>query len=324
MSTETYNWREFLENLLNGNGLFGGVIADIRAAVFNLARWFDNENTIKIDATKLNEIVHQGALRATLVLPAQLALIKPISLPASAHKHLSNIVENKIRQLTPFEPKDVYFGYERLGSQGKEFKIRLIAAPKQICEPYMNTAKERQIAIDGLIVDGAQSVNILPIEERQNTNSTESVRKLLKINGLLLALVFALIFGGGGIRYGVANLQAKQAASTVTEVIQARREVQKYTAATKELQRLTADAPNIALMLNALAATIDATAWLDRVTVNKETIEIQGYAQNAADILYLVDELPYFSDASFKSAISPDQKSGQERFQIRATLTEKL
>lgn len=322
MSTKTLNWASFLENQGAGENWFSGVRADIGAAFAAAVRWLDNENSVFIDAVKLNEIVHNAPLRATLRLPTQLALVKSIVLPISAQKHLTHIVENKIRQLTPFEPKDVYFGFERIGGGGKEFRIQIIAAPKQICKPYLSAARDRQIAVDGLIVEGADTVNILPPEERQNAQSAKAIQKLLKINGLLLAAMVALVFLGGGIRYGGAHLQAQQTAQSVTEIIQTRRDVQKIVGDARELRDLTLSAPNTPLLINALADAIDETAWLDRVTLNRETIEIQGYAANAAEILYIVDELPHFSDARFKSAISRDAKSGKERFQIRAVLTE--
>ena len=208
MSTKTLNWPRFLENQSAGENWFTGVCADIGSAFAAAMRWLDNENSVLIDAVKLNEIVHNAPLRATLQLPTQLALVKTIVLPISAQKHLTNIVENKIRQLTPFEPKDVYFGYERIGGGGKEFRIQIIAAPKQICTPYLRTAHDKQIAVDGLVVERAETVNILPPEERQNAQSTKTIQKLLKINGLLLAAMVALIFLGGGLRYGGAHFQA--------------------------------------------------------------------------------------------------------------------
>ncbi len=319
MSTKTLNWRGFLDS--DGDGWINNARADVSAACSSALRWLDSENSVTIHAEKLNEIVHNAPLRATLRLPAHHALVKTIVLPMSAQKHLASIVENKIRQLTPFEPRDVYFGYQRVGGGGKEFRVQIIAAPKQACQPFLSAARDRSIAVDGITVESAEEVNILPPEERENAQSTQVIQKLLKINGLLLAAMAALIFIGGGLRYGLAHWQAQQAAGAVTEVIQMRRDVQKIVAGSRGLSEHLNAAPDVPLLMNTLAAAIDESAWLDRVTISGETVEIQGYAENAAEILFVVDELPQFSDAGFKSAISRDSKSGKERFQIRATIT---
>jgi len=297
--------------------------ADISAAVAACLNWVDGDDAVAINADELKEIVSNRPIRAHLLLPAKHALIQTVSLPLTAQKHLADILENKIRQLTPFEPKDVFYGYERIGGRTKELTVKIVVAPKKACLTYLNTARDHQISVDRLEVNGAAGINILPADERDAARSASTTNRLIKLNGILLIALLALILLGGGLRYAFASAQASKAASSVTEVLQARREVLKISTASQELQTLQASAPDITAILNSLAQSIDETAWLDQVTINNNTIEIQGYAETAADVLFAVDQLPEISDAAFKSAISRDKTSGKERFQIRANLASK-
>jgi general secretion pathway protein L len=73
-------------------------------------------------------------------------------------------------------------------------------------------------------------------------------------------------------------------------------------------------------IINTLAMIIPRTAWIKNITCKNGTVEIEGYADTASEIIPVLEQSPMFSDVSFKSTIVKD-RSGKERFKIGMSLS---
>ncbi len=74
-------------------------------------------------------------------------------------------------------------------------------------------------------------------------------------------------------------------------------------------------------IINTLATLIPRTAWVKNITCKNGTVEIEGYADTASEIIPVLEQSPMFSDVSFKSTIVKD-RNGKERFKIGMSLAE--
>ena len=72
-------------------------------------------------------------------------------------------------------------------------------------------------------------------------------------------------------------------------------------------------------IINTMAAIIPKDAWVKNITIKHDTIEIEGYAAIASELIPVLEQSPMFKDVSFKSTIVKD-KEGKERFKIGMTL----
>lgn len=68
-------------------------------------------------------------------------------------------------------------------------------------------------------------------------------------------------------------------------------------------------------LLKELTERIPETAWIQRFSFNADTIEIEGYADTASDLLSLLEASPRFGNAGFLSPITKG-RDGKERFRI--------
>ncbi len=307
-----------------GRRLIENAWRDIGAAADAIARAAAGEASLRVRADALGEVAADmaadGPARACLVLPADVALTQRFMIPRAGAKHLAGIVQNKIRQLTPFEPDEVCAGWRRAPGGKGDLAVDLVVAPRQACEAALSAARARNLVVDRLEAEGAPGVDILPAPERGKAPAGRRTRRLVRANLFLLAALGVVVFGGGGLRYATASLRAAHAAERADAVISARREAQRIAAGSADLQAVAAGAPDIARLLNALAGALDDGAYLDRAAVDREEILIEGFSDNAADVLFAVDESPFFRDAAFQSAIKRNPETGRERFQIRAEL----
>jgi general secretion pathway protein L len=68
-------------------------------------------------------------------------------------------------------------------------------------------------------------------------------------------------------------------------------------------------------LLKELTERIPETAWTQRFSLSGDTIEIEGYAEAASDLLPLLEASPRFGNAGFLSPITKG-RDGKERFRI--------
>ncbi len=320
MASETLRPQIFSPSSIPGGDVVAAARRDMAAAVDMLARLVHGDAGLRIRADAIDKTAIDGPTRACVLLPAHVALVQRFTIPRAGAKHLAGIVQNKIRQLTPFEPEDVYVGWRRAPGRGDELPIDLVVAPAKSCENVLSAARARDLFVDRLEAEGAPGVDILPASERQKAPAERRARRLMRVNLVLLAILGLITFGGGAARYGLASLKASSAEARAGEVVSARREAQRIAAGAADLQAIAAGAPDIAGLLNALAGALNDDAYLERVRVDRQNVLLQGYADNAADVLFAVDKSPQFSRATFKSAIARDKGTGKERFQISAEL----
>lgn len=70
-------------------------------------------------------------------------------------------------------------------------------------------------------------------------------------------------------------------------------------------------------ILKELTIVIPMKAWLTRIKITETTVEIEGYADTATDILPKLEASSYFKKAEFASATTRDPKKNVDRFTIK-------
>ncbi|MEL7487028.1 MAG: PilN domain-containing protein [Pseudomonadota bacterium] len=293
---------------------------DVRAAVAVFVETVSGEARDVLTVSDLKKARDGAGRRATIVLPEKLSLRQKLALPRAAARHLPAIVENKIREMTPFEPEDVYFAFRVLERSGDDITVEIAVAPKRFAEPCLSAARRIGYAVDRIEAAGAPGLNVFAAAEVGFGARAAKNGRLLKINAALLVLFASLALGGGGARLVAAKMDAARAERGAAEVLQARRDVQRLVRASSDLDVLMRTAPDAAVLMNALAQAVPDGAWLDRVDVDPSTVKVQGYADNASAVLVAIERLDGLKDATFRSTVSRDAASGKERFSVQATI----
>ena len=297
-----------------------GVRDDIRAALRVVSDWVFGEDRITVTVRELKALHAARGRHATLVLPAKWSLRQELTLPSQAGKHLTAIVENKIREMTPFDLDDVHYACRVASRERGEITVEIAVAPRKFVEPCIAAARKTGLIIDRIEAEGAPGLNIFAQSDVNPLTRKTRAGALARLNMALLALCAVLIFGGGAARLGLAHAQRASAEASAAEVTQARRQVQRLVRSSRSLDVVIRRSPEAARLLNALAAALGDDAWLDRVVIRRDALEIQGYADNATSALVAVERLEGVEGATFRSAVSRDEASKKERFAIRAQL----
>ncbi|MBI5074879.1 MAG: pilus assembly protein PilM [Nitrospirae bacterium] len=145
---------------------------------------------------------------------------------------------------------------------------------------------------------------------------------------ILLLLIIMTVLGG----YRIAPLKIeKRKLQEISEKIAAKKEeARKVEDLIKEAESLRSDISSIQnfkhdriMTLNIikeLTSTLPKTAWLSRVRLTTTSVEIEGYAGTATELLPKLEASKYFRKVEFSSPTIRDQRMNAERFNIKMEL----
>ncbi len=74
-------------------------------------------------------------------------------------------------------------------------------------------------------------------------------------------------------------------------------------------------------MLAELTRILPDDTYLDRLSMHSETTQMQGKSGNAQSLIELVNDSPFFENASFRGPTRLDNRSGKEIFDLAADNT---
>jgi len=146
---------------------------------------------------------------------------------------------------------------------------------------------------------------------------------------IALTVILLLSIAAMGILYMVTPLKIEQKRlSEIDKQIMTRKEaVRKVENIKKEIGTISSEISTIrnfkenkpmALnILKELSSVLPKTAWLTRVRVTETTVEIEGYASSATELIPKLEASRYFRKAEFASPTFRDPRMNADRFMIR-------
>ena len=118
-------------------------------------------------------------------------------------------------------------------------------------------------------------------------------------------------------RIGEIDRQIELHKDDVRKADAVKREAEGLEAEIASIYRFKAQRPMTLEILRELTAVIPKSTWLSRARITDNTVDIEGYAATATDILPLLEASPYFRKVEFASPTLRDVRLNAERFTIR-------
>ena len=298
--------------------LFSLIVTDTKAAHSALREWLTGEKTVSVPLKDLKSVDINAGSSLEIVLPTSSGLSQSFEVPKSGTKHLRAIVENKIRQLTPFEPSELVYAFEKQATANNTVQVTFAAVPKSSLVKLEVIAQEKSLAVKAVRLERGPAIALDTTTEGRPNFWRAPHGKLVLLNLLLGAILLSTIYVGGAVKYIGARMDRADAVYAVKEVVAARREVQKIAASAQSLKNIRMNAPDAVWVLNSIAAQTNDQTWLESVIVSRKGLEIKGYSDDAATVLSQIDALDGYSNATFKASVVRDARTGKERFHIVA------
>ncbi len=165
---------------------------------------------------------------------------------------------------------------------------------------------------------GARGLNLL------KKGVQEKVRTPLTLSVILVAAI--LIIWGIAVFMPVSD-EGNRLVAIQNEIAARKEEVRKVEALNKEVEALEKEVsvvsnfkkarPMTLDLIKELTAVLPKKAWLSRLRITDTTVEIEGYAASATELLPKLEASKYFRKVEFASPTFRDARINAERFSIK-------
>ncbi len=243
--------------------------------------------------------------------------------------NLNQVAEEILRLLTPFKDRNIspsvflYSDEECFLLQEKvDAPVRTILKEEDIRSRFQIIGREIAFTPLGGLLEalqpGTNGFNLM------NKGAKETAKAPLTITIALLCLVIAMI-----IPYLVVPLEIEKNRLRIIDshITSRKGEVKKIEVLKKEIDTLSGEISQIkdfkearpmALnIMKELTMLLPGTVWLTRTRITDETVEIEGYASTATEILTRLEQSKLFKKVEFTSPTIRDARMNADRFVIK-------
>lgn len=262
--------------------------------------------------------VRQARLPVVLRLPASMGVVCRDLLPASAVRELGSIMAHKVDMLTPWSLDQVHFD-QRVDRQREDgqVEVSLVAAPRSVVADA-----RRRLGTIGLEVRGVDVIEDDPLAPPSVdlAHGLEIARPRSGWGGVLLWLFIVLATAGGvAAAHHIATRHAIVAErrelvlaleQRLGDLPELRNSIEALRSETRFVAEQQRQAASPLLVLESLSRLLPDGVWLTDMSISGNAVTIQGYADEVAGVVGLIEASPLFAQAEFRAP------STRERLQM--------
>lgn len=276
-------------------------------------------------------ILDEGGQRRQFILcfPSSRGLIKTVSFPAAAEKNLARILSFEVARQTPFRPDQVYYDH-RIGARDEaagKVDVRLAVVPKSVADSKLDllagwNVRPRSI---NLVAENGEVEASIRLEHKSG-NAADGKRWPARHPAIatMAAVVLALLVGAPMF----ARIGAKEELEARIEAVRAeagnaaalRDEINVLMGQNSFLHGRKRELPVMTAILDEVTRLLPDTTWLNRLEIRGQDLQIHGNSPQASALIGILEASRYLSDVQFRSPVTRDQRAGNERFHISATV----
>jgi general secretion pathway protein L len=274
--------------------------------------------------------------RPIVELPADRALVRSLSLPATAEATLGELLVFEIERQTPFPAGQASFYHQIVGRlpptptlPAGSIEVRLTAVPRQLVEAAQEALADLGLEAEAIVVEGLAPAERgrLSLLQGRATIATDAWTPR---NRWLAGLVGALALAAALSQPVADEIEARRLADEARRLAPAAKAaLAERTAA--DSARLTlaqalaarGQAPATVELLVELTRALPDDTWLGFLSLSGRELLIEGSSRSAAGLVAPIEASPLFGRVSFRAPVTRDSGSALERFQLAIEVKEK-
>jgi len=260
-----------------------------------------------------------------LLLPEADVLRTEVVMPLAAEANLGRALAYEMDRHTPFPAEEVFYCWNILSRdrEAGQLHFELFVTPREPVETKLELLKRLGLKPTGIDVtgpDGLLGINLLPQTLRHRIVNKQARLNWAIAAGTVILLVFVM----------AQSLWLREhQIEAITEAIDG---VRAEALAVQQIRQQIDDASEAAGFMQAhkvqngykvevlaeLTRILPADTFLDRLSMHAETTQMQGKSDNAQGLIELINDSPYFENASFRGPTRLDNRSRKEIFDLSA------
>ncbi|MBV8534605.1 MAG: PilN domain-containing protein, partial [Alphaproteobacteria bacterium] len=168
---------------------------------------------------------------------------------------------------------------------------------------------------------GAPSGNLLPEDERPRRRPATFLMRAAAAAAVVavLGLMYQPLYGAGRAS-GALQHRLEAAKALALQGRKLKDEVAKLTEAEQFLVGGKRETPSATEIMYELTRVLPDDTWVNDLHVASGEIRLSGFSKSASTVIKLLEQSGVFAGPQFRSAVTQDQASGKEKFEITAKI----
>ncbi len=275
-------------------------------------------DTLTRDLRPRRWVTDMGTVRrgqvVALLLPTGSALEKRLVLPATAERHLPALLRHEVGRQFPFPAEACAFGW-RVESRGPEgLAVRLAALPVEEAAGIEADLGARGARLSALAVTDAGGGTLVLLDRGGGGVG--------RPDWLLAGLAIAVLLAAAGLplwQQAQRLERVRAEASALSALAPAQGQDRRQVLA---LVERAARSRSVSLLLERVTAALPDEAWVKRLVLDGQGLELEGTAASAAALVPKLEAIPGVASVSFAAPTVLDPALGVERFRFRLVFAE--
>lgn len=264
-------------------------------------------HVLPYESRRLVEFLGRRSVPAVYLLEHEEGLLCPDLLPAGAENDVERIMPHRVDMLTPWPAGRVHAGHKVLGRRKDgQVDVLLGVAPKAAVDPTLARLAAYGVRVDAVDIldEGGDPSGLNLLAER---GPRRGARRWVVIGLAALALLaVGAAFAGLDAWQVRGQLQARERYADgldrrLADLPQLRAAIdalKKDAGFIPAQQRRT---PSPTVVLEVISRLLPDSVWLDAVSLEGDEVNLSGYAEDAAQVLPIIESSPHFREAQFRA-----------------------
>lgn len=273
----------------------------------------------------LPDVPRPGHRQVVLQLTTEWALVQMIHLPRAAANNLRQVVGFELDRLTPFPADKIYYDAQVIEQSldARTLQVRFAMVLRSVLDPLLTRLRSTGLAPERVTVaDDDSGCNLLPPEQRPRRTSMAGVLRSLLLLLIVTTLAAALFLPLWQLRAQVIDLlpRVDAAQRQAEEVLNLRQQLETTVESSRFLLEQRRSRPLVLDLINELTALLPDHTWVEQLEIRNGQLELRGQSREATSLLGIIEESPFFEGATFRSPITRDRRTNQDRFFLTARI----
>lgn len=269
----------------------------------------------------------RGVSSVVIDVPAAWCLVRDVDLPDAPSRHIERMLALDLEATTPFRPSEIYSGWYRTRTAAAQSAARYVqvilkrSAIRDLVEAVEKSGLTLRSVRVVSLPDGAAPLEMLAVADRQIAPATRWMTRLAAgaVGVATIAALATVAVHVYDLERTARDIDGRlQSAAREAQTVRRTLSDAEVTAGQMRMirQRKLETVPTVALW-EELTRVLPMTTWLTDLRVDGGQGQIDGFSQNAPDLIRELSKSPMLSEVAFASPVTRDPQHGAERFQIK-------